>query len=133
MIDKLRSFKEAKSEFLTLVGYELRTPLTSLIGFSNVLLRESATRTRTQEVKYLERIRANGVHLLSLIDELLDLATSEALKKEDLEVAVGLPRGGDGRAGRRRRLPEHRETGVRRERPARDDNDRTRETRPGRG
>lgn len=126
MRDKLQSLRQAKSEFLALVSHELRTPLTSVIGFSNVLLRDSVTRTRAQEITYLERIRANGMHLLSLIDELLDLPEIEG-GKEDLEVRVGRPRQDDARGGRGGRLPEHCEGGVGHERPALDDNERTRE------
>jgi signal transduction histidine kinase len=79
----------AKSEFLTRVSHELRTPLNSVIGFSNVLLRRAQTRLIAQEVAYLERIRANGTHLLSVIDDLLDLSKIEA-GKERLELDVVL-------------------------------------------
>lgn len=79
----------AKSEFLTRVSHELRTPLNSVIGFSNVLLRRARTRLIAQEVAYLERIRANGTHLLSVIDDLLDLSKIEA-GKERLELDVVL-------------------------------------------
>jgi len=85
--DEAERMSLAKSEFLTLVSHELRTPLNSVIGFSNVLLRNSATRTPAEEITYLERIRANGMHLLNLIDELLDLAKIEA-GKEELEVGI---------------------------------------------
>ncbi len=72
-----------KSQFLAHVSHELRTPLNSVIGFSNVLLRKAAG----QDAVYLERVRANGTHLLALIDDLLDLAKIEA-GKETVELSV---------------------------------------------
>ena len=87
--DAAERMSQAKSEFLTRMSHELRTPLNSVIGFSNVLLRRAKTRLVTQEVAYLERIRANGTHLLSLIDDLLDLSKIEA-GKERLELGVVL-------------------------------------------
>jgi signal transduction histidine kinase len=87
--DAAERMSQAKSEFLTRVSHELRTPLNSVIGFSNVLLRRARTRLIGQEVAYLERIRANGTHLLSVIDDLLDLSKIEA-GKERLELDVVL-------------------------------------------
>jgi signal transduction histidine kinase len=64
----------AKSDFLARMSHELRTPLNSVVGFTNVLLRKADGRDR----EYLTRIRASGVHLLGLIDDILDLARIEA-------------------------------------------------------
>jgi len=81
----LREAKEAaetasrtKSRFLANMSHELRTPLNSIIGFANVLLKRRDAAITASEVSYLERIRANGVHLLSLINEVLDLSKVEA-------------------------------------------------------
>jgi len=68
----------AKSEFLAMMSHELRTPLNSVIGFSNVLLRNRAGNLRDGDLLYLRRIRAGGQHLLSLINEVLDLSKVEA-------------------------------------------------------
>jgi len=68
----------AKSEFLAMMSHELRTPLNSVIGFSNVLLRNRAGNLRERDLLYLRRIRAGGQHLLSLINEVLDLSKIEA-------------------------------------------------------
>ena len=84
----------AKSDFLARVSHELRTPLNSVIGFSNVLLRNRGGRIPEQELSYVERIRANGLHLLGLIDDLLDLSRIEAGKPRlsvsqvDLELLI---------------------------------------------
>jgi signal transduction histidine kinase len=80
----------AKSEFLARVSHELRTPLNSVIGFSNVLLRTSRGTLRGQEIIYLERIRDNGLHLLALIDEILDLARIESGKLRVVRTEVKL-------------------------------------------
>jgi len=85
----LRTAKEAaesanstKSEFMTRMNHELRTPLTAIIGFSRVLLagKEGALTANAQ--LYAERIRANGMHLLSLINQILDVAKVEAGRME---------------------------------------------------
>ncbi|NUS47165.1 MAG: PAS domain S-box protein [Gemmatimonadaceae bacterium] len=87
--DALRSAKEAaesanrtKSEFMTRMNHELRTPLTAIIGFSRVLLqgREGSLPPGVQ--RYVERIRVNGMHLLSLINQILDVAKVEAGRME---------------------------------------------------
>jgi signal transduction histidine kinase len=68
----------AKSEFLAMMSHELRTPLNSVIGFSNVLLRNREGNLRERDLLYVQRIRAGGQHLLSLINEVLDLSKIEA-------------------------------------------------------
>jgi len=69
---------QTKSEFLTNMSHELRTPLNSVIGFSNIILRNAETRLEPKEITYLERIQANGKHLLELINDILDLSKVEA-------------------------------------------------------
>jgi len=81
----------AKSEFLAMMSHELRTPLNSVIGFSNVLLRNRGGNLRERDLVYLRRIRAGGQHLLSLINELLDLSKIEAgrMRVDRAPVALG--------------------------------------------
>lgn len=69
---------ESKSRFLEHMSHELRTPLGSVIGFTNVLLKNRDGVLRQGELQYLQRIQANGTHLLRLIDEILDLARLES-------------------------------------------------------
>lgn len=65
----------AKSEFLARMSHELRTPLNSVVGFSNVLLKPKKQGGLTdRDREYLARIRENGVHLLALINDVLDIA-----------------------------------------------------------
>ena len=85
------SANRAKSDFLARMSHELRTPLNSVIGFSNVLLRNKAGNLRDQEIGYLERIHKNGINLLSLINDILDLSKIEAGKMEVDLGQVSLP------------------------------------------
>lgn len=87
--DALRSAKNAaesanrtKSEFMTRMNHELRTPLTAIIGFSRVLLQGKEGALSAGAQQYAERIRANGMHLLSLINQILDVAKVEAGRME---------------------------------------------------
>ncbi len=76
----------AKSQFLANMSHELRTPLNSVIGFANILLKKKSEALAPKELGFLERILANGKHLLTLINEVLDLAKIEAGRME-LELA----------------------------------------------
>jgi CheY-like chemotaxis protein len=64
----------AKSEFLARMSHELRTPLNSVIGFSNLLIRRRGDALGADGRTWAERVRDNGMHLLRLIDDLLDVA-----------------------------------------------------------
>ncbi|MEP7001690.1 MAG: HAMP domain-containing sensor histidine kinase [bacterium] len=64
----------AKSEFLTLMSHELRTPLNAVIGYAELVGIGLAGPVTTEQRAHLERIRANGEHLLELVDEMIDLA-----------------------------------------------------------
>ena len=70
----------AKSQFLANMSHELRTPLNSVIGFANLMLKNKPGNLVADDLEYLERIRTNGVHLLTLINEVLDLSKIEAGK-----------------------------------------------------
>jgi PAS domain S-box-containing protein len=72
----------AKSQFLASMSHELRTPLNSVIGFANILLKNKSGSLTPAELNFLERIVANGKHLLALINQILDLAKIEARKVE---------------------------------------------------
>jgi signal transduction histidine kinase len=72
----------AKSDFLARMSHELRTPLGSIIGFTNVLTKNKRGNLLPADLKYLDRIRTNGTHLLGLINEILDLAKLESGKAD---------------------------------------------------
>ena len=72
---------QAKSEFLSSMSHELRTPLNGILGFAQILLRQSQYEPEsTQEA--LTIIQQSGEHLLTLITDILDLAKIEAGKLE---------------------------------------------------
>ena len=74
-----------KSEFLANMSHELRTPLNAVIGFSEVLLERMFGDLNPKQEEYLQDIVSSGRHLLSLINDILDLSKIEA-GRMDLEL-----------------------------------------------
>ncbi|HET8876549.1 MAG TPA: GAF domain-containing protein [Casimicrobiaceae bacterium] len=75
-----------KSEFLASMSHELRTPLNAIIGFSEVLLERLFGELNDKQDDYLKDIHSSGKHLLSLINDILDLSKIEA-GRMDLETS----------------------------------------------
>lgn len=85
LIKAMHEAKEAnaaKSEFLAIISHELRTPLNSIIGFNQCLLMEMDGPVNTPQKASLQKIEKSSFHLLSLIDDILNLAKIEAHKME---------------------------------------------------
>jgi hemerythrin-like metal-binding protein len=68
----------AKSEFLASMSHELRTPLNAILGFAQMLQYDPKNPINTAQNDYVESILSGGNHLLTLINEILDLARIEA-------------------------------------------------------
>jgi signal transduction histidine kinase len=88
--DKSRQIEAAnrhKSEFLANMSHELRTPLNAIIGFSEVLQERMFGELNDKQAEYTDDILTSGRHLLSLINEILDLSKVEAGRME-LELAT---------------------------------------------
>jgi PAS domain S-box-containing protein len=78
--DQAEKANQAKSVFLANISHELRTPLNAIIGYSELLCDEVETNDNQAIQDDLEKIRAAGGHLLSLINDVLDLSKIEAGK-----------------------------------------------------
>jgi len=75
---------QAKSEFLATMSHELRTPLNAIIGYSELLLLSKDTLSGEKMADYNNSVLTSGRHLLSLINDILDLSKVDAGKMEIL-------------------------------------------------
>ncbi len=72
----------AKSDFLANMSHELRTPLNAIIGFSDVMINGMSGPMTDEQIEFLGDIGTSGKHLLSLINDILDLSKVEAGKMQ---------------------------------------------------
>lgn len=78
LADEARAANTAKSQFISSVTHEVRTPINAIIGYANLLELEVAGPLTDEQHHYLNRIRASSEHLLKLIEDVLDLGKVEA-------------------------------------------------------
>ncbi|NBD95754.1 MAG: transporter substrate-binding domain-containing protein [Gammaproteobacteria bacterium] len=76
--DRAQAADRVKSAFLATMSHELRTPLNSIIGFTGILLQELAGPLNGEQTKQLEMVRNSSQHLLTLINDVLDISRIEA-------------------------------------------------------
>ncbi|MFP4394593.1 MAG: PAS domain S-box protein [Anaerolineales bacterium] len=90
--DRLREVDRMKSEFLANMSHELRTPLNSILGYTQLLLLDLEDTLPQENLEDMQSIHLNGQHLLSMINDILDLAKIEAgrlnLNFEELEIGA---------------------------------------------
>jgi signal transduction histidine kinase len=75
---RLEHANQVKTSFLASMSHELRTPLSAILGFADLLITSPKEQLSSRARESLERIKRNGDHLLSLINDVLDLAKAEA-------------------------------------------------------
>jgi signal transduction histidine kinase len=88
---QLEIANQHKSEFLANMSHELRTPLNAIIGFSEVLSERMFGEVNEKQAEYLKDIHESGRHLLSLINDILDLSKIEAGRMELEVTSFDLP------------------------------------------
>jgi signal transduction histidine kinase len=77
-MEKAKDADQIKSAFLATMSHELRTPLNSIIGFTGILLQELAGDLNAEQKKQLSMVQNSSRHLLSLINDVLDISKIEA-------------------------------------------------------
>jgi signal transduction histidine kinase len=91
LYQQIQAASRHKSEFLANMSHELRTPLNAIIGFSEVLLQRMFGELNPKQEEYLQDVLASGRHLLSLINDILDLSKIEAGRMELERSAFDVP------------------------------------------
>jgi signal transduction histidine kinase/CheY-like chemotaxis protein len=90
-MEEAKSANQAKSAFLSSMSHELRTPLNAILGFAQILTSDKLPSTLAQKKEFANHILKSGRHLLTLINEILDLAKIESGAVALSMEPVGLP------------------------------------------
>jgi len=91
LYEALETASQHKSEFLATMSHELRTPLNAIIGFSQVLKEQMYGDLNAKQAEYIDDVLSSGQHLLTLINDILDLAKVEAGRMELQPTTFDLP------------------------------------------
>jgi len=86
LFDQVRSANEAKTEFISFVSHELKQPMTSMKGYTDLLLRGTVGELTDMQRKFLDTVLANVNRMKNLVDELLDISRIES---ERLRLDIG--------------------------------------------
>jgi signal transduction histidine kinase len=91
-IEKLREIDKKKDEFISVAAHELKTPLTSIRGFSQLLLDESVIKDEEKRRKYIKIIEKETIRLAKLVTDILDLSRIDLgtfkLNEEETDINV---------------------------------------------
>jgi len=90
LLESIKRANALKDQFLANVSHELRTPLNSIIGFSELLKEQVIGPLNEKQLQYVQNILQSGEHLLSLINDILDLSKVEAGTLEVESVPINL-------------------------------------------
>ncbi len=90
--DAADAANQAKSAFLATMSHELRTPMNAILGYSEILMEDAQDKGQEEFIPDLEKIHASGNHLLSLINNILDLSKIEAGKMDLFLESFGISR-----------------------------------------
>ena len=90
--DAADAANQAKSAFLATMSHELRTPMNAILGYSEILMEDAQDKGQEDFIPDLEKIHASGNHLLSLINNILDLSKIEAGKMDLFLESFGISR-----------------------------------------
>jgi signal transduction histidine kinase len=82
LYERTRQLEQNKTEFLAVMNHELRTPLNAIVGFTGTLLMQLPGPLTGDQEKHLRTVQHNARHLLTLINDLLDVAKIEAGRRE---------------------------------------------------
>jgi signal transduction histidine kinase len=88
--EQAEAASRGKSEFLATMTHELRTPLNAIIGFSELIRDQASGGSTAQDIEYAKEINAGGHHLLSVINDVLDMSRIEAGQYDLTDYPVNL-------------------------------------------
>jgi signal transduction histidine kinase len=80
LVQELRAANETKADFISVLSHEFHTPLTSIIGYADIL--QTATPPDAREAEHLRRISASAWHLCGLVDQILTFGRAEAGRED---------------------------------------------------
>ncbi|MEV7429055.1 MULTISPECIES: ATP-binding protein [unclassified Nocardioides] len=78
VVEQMKTLDRARTEFIATASHELRTPVTSILGYAEMLAEGAAGPLDPHQARLLERVTRNGERLLRLIEDLLTLSQAEA-------------------------------------------------------